>query len=51
MRVGNGGMRNPGPIVIDIERGRNELSELIPEVGQAQIGKMGEKNDQGEADG
>jgi len=33
----------------NIERGGNELAELIPKVGQAQIRKMRDENDSGEA--
>ena len=48
MRVGHGGVGNPRAVVQDVERGRNELAEFVPEVRQSEVRKMREKDQQRE---
>jgi hypothetical protein len=50
MRIRNGRVRDPGKVVINVERRRNELAEFVPKERQREIGPVSEKNDDGEAE-
>src|SRR5579864_6482047 len=40
MGVGHGGLRNPRPMLKQIQRGGNELAKFVPVVRQAEPGRM-----------
>jgi hypothetical protein len=44
--VRNGGMRHPSEVVINVERGGNELTKLVPEIRQAEVGRVREEDNQ-----
>ncbi len=48
MGIGHGGVRDPRAVAQDVERGRNELAEFVPEKRQSEVGNMQEKNEQRE---
>ena len=49
MHVWRSRVRDPGAIVENIQRRRNELSHFIPKIRQRQIGQMNQKNYDSEA--
>jgi hypothetical protein len=46
MDVRDSGVGNPGAIAVDVESGGNELTQLIPVIGQFQERKVTRENNQ-----